>query len=85
MITPQVVQSSISKQPDIQLSKFSGEYEEWETFRNQFLSLINNEPTLSDTTRLQYIKTCLSGKAEQMLKNLKKLRFNLEENENPFS
>lgn len=76
-------QSAISSQPDqptttrstfqlprINLPKFSGEFSEWEAFRDQFTSLIINNADLLDVNRLQYLISCVKGEASDVIRNL---------------
>lgn len=58
------------KLPKISLPMFSGQYLEWITFRDLFVSLIHCNKSLDDVQRLQYLKCHLSGEAEQLLRNV---------------
>jgi len=49
--------------PWISLPHFSGRYEDWPAFRSLFKSLIAKDPSLTDVTRLHYLKASLKGKA----------------------
>ncbi|KAL7299350.1 hypothetical protein TKK_0007923 [Trichogramma kaykai] len=49
--------------PRIELNEFDGTHKEWESFRDLFLSLVHNDPGLSDVKRLHYLKTSLRGDA----------------------
>lgn len=49
--------------PRITLPKFSGEFCEWEVFRDQFKALIINNGDLLNVNRLQYLYSCLKGDA----------------------
>lgn len=57
------------KLPPIPIPKFSGNYTDWISFRDLYLSLIHNDTTLSKIEKHHYLKSCLSGEAEQLLKN----------------
>ncbi|XP_049879678.1 uncharacterized protein LOC126376395 [Pectinophora gossypiella] len=72
-------QSCEVKLPQIHLPKFSGGYEEWETFHDMFRSLIHNNANLSAVQKLHYLKSCLSGEAEHLLKNLSTTETNYSE------
>ncbi|KAK2577930.1 hypothetical protein KPH14_000955 [Odynerus spinipes] len=62
--TPQSVTSTTSMQlPRISLPTFSGSYMEWESFRDFFLSVVHQNPTLTDVQRLYYLRICLKGEA----------------------
>lgn len=56
--------------PEISIPKFSGHYSEWVSFRDMFVSVIDNNSSLDDVQKLHYLKGCLSGEAEQLLKHL---------------
>lgn len=58
------------KLPVIQLPTFSGKYEEWQTFHDMFLSLIQNNKQLTAVQKLHYLKSSLSGEPENLLRNL---------------
>ena len=53
--------------PRIPLPKFKGEYTEWETFRDLFTTLVVNKTTLSNVSKLHYLKTSLEGEALQLV------------------
>lgn len=57
--------------PRISLPKFSGNYLEWETFRNTFESLVASNEVLSNTQKFHYLKSSLSGDAALLIANLK--------------
>jgi len=56
--------------PRISLPHFSGRYEDWPAFSSLFQSLIAKDASLTDVTRLHYLKASLKGKAESLIKNL---------------
>ncbi|CAG9129402.1 unnamed protein product, partial [Plutella xylostella] len=57
------------KLPMIEIPKFSGKYEEWQTFYDLFSSLIHNHKRLSPVQKLHYLKGNLVGEPEAMLRN----------------
>ncbi|XP_047020940.1 uncharacterized protein LOC124633110 [Helicoverpa zea] len=61
---------SVTKLPKIQIPIFSGKYTEWTSFRELFISLIHNNSMLDDVQRLHYLKTQLSGEAEQLIRHV---------------
>lgn len=67
------------KLPQIHLPKFSGGYEEWQTFHDMFESLINQNANLSSVQKLHYLKSCLQGEAELLIKNLSTIDENYTE------
>ncbi|XP_011858553.1 PREDICTED: uncharacterized protein LOC105556088 [Vollenhovia emeryi] len=56
--------------PRIQLPTFSGKYEDWPPFRDLFKSLIVADTSISNVTRLHYLKTSLKGEAESLVSSL---------------
>lgn len=60
--------SSQVQLPKINIPTFSGKYTEWITFRDLFVSMIHNNSSLDNVQRLQYLKSYLSGEAEQLVR-----------------
>lgn len=58
------------KLPKISVPTFSGKYSEWVSFRDLFTSLIHNHPKLDAVQKLYYLKGCMSGEAEQLLRHI---------------
>ena len=58
------------KLPQIVLSVFSGEFKAWENFRDLFDALIVQNDSLSNVTRLHYLKSSVTDEAEQFLKHV---------------
>ncbi|GBN76667.1 hypothetical protein AVEN_138550-1 [Araneus ventricosus] len=54
----------IVKLPDIPLPQFSEEYEEFGNFKSQFISLIEDNDGLTNTQKLYYLKSSLTGEAK---------------------
>ncbi|GBM22578.1 hypothetical protein AVEN_184002-1 [Araneus ventricosus] len=50
--------------PYIPLPQFSGKYEEFGNFKCQFISLIEDNDRLSNTEKLNYLKSSLTGEAK---------------------
>ncbi|KAL0810541.1 hypothetical protein ABMA28_010661 [Loxostege sticticalis] len=59
-----VTNSSKVKLPKVNIPNFSGNYSEWNTFRDLFKSLINNNQNLDNVQKLLYLKSYLCGEAE---------------------
>ncbi|XP_050671207.1 uncharacterized protein LOC126969704 [Leptidea sinapis] len=57
------------KLPPISIPQFSGDYSQWMSFRDLFRSLIHNDDRLTKIEKHHYLKSSLSGEAEQLLKN----------------
>ncbi|XP_011174477.1 uncharacterized protein LOC105206695 [Solenopsis invicta] len=58
------------KLPETALPTFDGRYEEWLTFKNTFLEMIDVRTDLADTEKLQYLKSALKGDAANKIKLL---------------
>ncbi|XP_017891297.1 uncharacterized protein LOC108631691, partial [Ceratina calcarata] len=70
-------EASVSEQPHfaiqlprIVLPKFSGDYTDWENFKDIFESLVVNNDNLSNVQRLHYLKASLIDDAKLVLKNV---------------
>ncbi|XP_066596911.1 uncharacterized protein [Prorops nasuta] len=59
-----------AKLPKLDLPSFSGKYEDWESFSDLFVSLVHTRSKLSDATKLQYLKSCLTGSAAEFIKGV---------------
>lgn len=58
------------KLPKINIPLFSGNYNDWGTFNDLYSSLIHNNNTLSNVQKLHYLKSSVTGEAEQLLKHI---------------
>jgi len=56
--------------PRIKLQTFSGAYEEWPAFRDLFLSIIGDNSAISAVEKLHYLRSCLQGPAESLIRPL---------------
>jgi len=56
--------------PRITLKQFSGTYEEWPSFRDLFLSVVGRNSSISDVERFHYLRSCLQGPAEKLIRPL---------------
>lgn len=65
--------------PRINLPTFSGKYEEWQTFYDMFSSLIHNNKNITSVQKLHYLKSNLSGEAQNLLHNFSTTEANYEE------
>lgn len=61
---------SISHLPAIKLPPFSGKFEEWESFRDRFTSLIIENPDLSSFARMHFLTSSLTGRALDAVRGL---------------
>ncbi|KAH0815972.1 hypothetical protein GEV33_006819 [Tenebrio molitor] len=64
--------------PKIDLPEFTGKFEDWLPFYEVFKPLIHENPSLDDTQRLLYLKSCLKGEAKQVVVSLKTISENYE-------
>nr|XP_034184624.1 uncharacterized protein LOC117606363 [Osmia lignaria] len=58
------------KLPQITMPTFSGDFHEWENYRDLFLALVDQNVALTGVQRLHYLKSSLSGEAALTLKNI---------------
>ncbi|KAL6417918.1 hypothetical protein ACFW04_012448 [Cataglyphis niger] len=63
-------QSPRTTLPRIQLPQFSGLYEDWPSFRDLFHSLIGKDVSAANVEKLHYLKACLKGEAELLIRSL---------------
>jgi len=56
--------------PRIKLQTFSGEYRDWPAFRDLFVSIIGDNTSISDVEKLHYLRSCLQGPAEKLIRPL---------------
>ena len=47
------------KLPPINIPTFDGKFEEWYSYRDQFMSIVHNNKTIDDVHRMYYLKTSL--------------------------
>ncbi|XP_014299062.1 uncharacterized protein LOC106693941 [Microplitis demolitor] len=59
-----------SNLPQIKLPTFQGSYDEWDSFKDLFTSLVINEDSLTGSQKMHYLKTQVKGKAAALLANL---------------
>lgn len=55
------------KLPKISLPSFSGSYHNWLSFKNRFSILIHDSKSLSNVEKLEYLKSCVTDKAERTI------------------
>lgn len=58
------------KLPEAALPKFDGRIENWLSFKNSFVTMIDSQTDLDDVQKLQYLKAALIGEAANKLKIL---------------
>jgi hypothetical protein len=64
------VDRSCVKLPQISIPTFSGKYTDWSTFHDLFDTLIHKNASLNNVQKLHYLKSYLSGEADQLLKHI---------------
>lgn len=57
-----------TKLPEQTLPQFDGKYEAWLDFKDDFESLVGKRTDLSDAQKLRYLRTCLKGEPERLLR-----------------
>lgn len=57
-----------TKLPEQSLPQFDGRYEAWLDFKDDFESLVGQRSDLSDAQKLRYLRTCLKGEPERLLR-----------------
>jgi len=60
-----------AKLPTLSLLKFDGDVKEYMTFRDNFTSQIDRRTDLDDMAKLSYLASCVTGKAEKLLKRFR--------------
>ncbi|XP_053968951.1 uncharacterized protein LOC128870362 [Anastrepha ludens] len=65
-----IVNANRSRLPLLMLPKFSGAYTEWINFFSMFTSVIDNDGDLTQSDKLQYLRSCLSGAALDTIQSL---------------
>ena len=58
------------KLPEASLPKFSGRYEDWLSFKDAFTSMIHDQSDLNNIEKLQYLKSAVTGEAENKIKHI---------------
>ncbi len=58
--------------PELPLPKFSGDYMEFPGFWDSFTALIDNNPSLTNVTKMTYLKfSCLESQPAELIKHVK--------------
>ncbi|XP_055591566.1 uncharacterized protein LOC129743554 [Uranotaenia lowii] len=66
------------KLPDIQLPSFGGKLREWVTFRDMFVSLINNNSQLSPIDKFSYLRSSVTDEALQEISSIEMTAANFQ-------
>lgn len=56
--------------PKVNLPEFSGKQEEWQPFIELFRKIVHDQKSLSDTIKMQYLKTCLKDEAAKLVRHI---------------
>lgn len=64
--------------PQINLQKFSGEIDDWLSFRDLFTSLIHWRTDLPEVEKFHYLKGCLQGEPKTLVDSLKITKANYQ-------
>lgn len=56
--------------PKVEVPLFSGDYTQWPTFLDLYKSSIHDNPTLSDSQKMQHLKGKLRGEAHRLIQHL---------------
>lgn len=57
--------------PRIEIPKFSGDFNTWLSFYDLFVSMVDNNPALDGVKKMHYLRSCLEGEAEQLIRSYK--------------
>lgn len=60
--------------PKIKLPEFSGQYKDWQAFRDHFTASIGSDELLPTVEKLHYLRSCVQGEAILQNKNTKLTR-----------
>lgn len=63
-------QHNFIRLPKIDLPHFNGCFEDWLEFRDTFLSLIHNSPSIDNITKFHYLRASVRGVAADIIKNI---------------
>lgn len=56
--------------PQMEIPTFSGNYQQWMSFKDLFQEAIHNNPSLSNAQKHQFLKSKLRGEAEKLIQHL---------------
>ncbi|XP_055918705.1 uncharacterized protein LOC129950812 [Eupeodes corollae] len=57
--------------PKVKLPEFDGTYENWSMFHDLYTSMIHIKTNISNAQKLYFLKKCLSGDAEALIRSIK--------------
>jgi hypothetical protein len=70
--------TSIVKLAPLNVPEFSGNYQEWTTFHDIFVALIHSNKSLMEVQKFFYLKSALTGDAQNVIKSLETTAQNYE-------
>ncbi|KMQ84123.1 hypothetical protein RF55_18361, partial [Lasius niger] len=70
VVAPESSSANRTTLPCIQLPQFFGRYEDWPSFRDLFHSIIREDANITRVEKLHYLKSCLKGKADLLVRSL---------------
>ncbi|KAB0804617.1 hypothetical protein PPYR_01587 [Photinus pyralis] len=73
------IERKLARLPRINLTSFSGKYEEWLSFRDSFHSLIDSNKSLTTIEKFQYLKGAVIGEAAAVIKCLETSEANYDQ------
>ena len=63
------VHDDFERLPRLDLPDFSGNYKEWESFRDIFRSTVVDKPNIPDITKLRHLRTHVKGDAVSLVQS----------------
>ena len=77
-VAPPYVKYSGVKMPELTVPTFDGTSTMWHSFYDRFMGMIDKDPRFSRVHKLDYLKNCLKGDAERILRNVPSTDSNYE-------
>lgn len=68
--TPRYALPEAVRLPRIEIPKFSGDYQEWRSFHDLYVSIIHDNISIPDVQKLHYLKSNLQGEAQALIRGL---------------
>lgn len=56
--------------PQLEIPVFSGNYNQWVSFKDLFTEAVHNNPSLSNSQKMQHLKSKIRGDAEKLIQHL---------------
>lgn len=58
------------KLPPINIPIFEGDFDDWYTYKDQFISIIHSNDSIDNTRKMYYLKSSLKGSASQVIESM---------------